>query len=297
MGNRLKVIRHDGARAFLQRAEPWLLEREAENNLVLGLADSLSRSTRDYESPLYFATVERDGEVRGCAFRTPPYKLGLTRLPVEAAPLVASSVAEVYDSLPAVLGPPDVARRVGDAWAALNGVRAVDGMRQRIHSLERVRSQAREAEGGMRLANEGDLALVASWIRSFLRITGLPDTREPEARARRLVAARFLALWVDREPVSMAAFPARTRNTVRVGYVYTPEEYRRRGYASALVAHVSRHILDSGFRRCILYTDLANPTSNRIYRAIGYRPVQDVMDVRFSLAEARGDAGLADAPP
>jgi len=281
VGSRLKVIRHDGARAFLRRAEPWLLEREAENNLVLGLADSLSRSAGDYESPLYFATVERGGEVEGCGFRTPPYKLGLTRMPVEAAPLVASDVAEIYDSLPAVLGPVDVARRVGEAWAALKGVRAVDGMRQRVHSLERVRSPVRETAGGMRLANEGDVAVVTSWVRSFVRTTGLADMREPEARARRLVASGFLAIWIDRVPVSMAAFPARTRNTVRVGYVYTPDENRRRGYASAPVAQVSRHILDSGVRRCVLYTDLANPTSNRIYRAIGYRPVQDVMDVNF----------------
>lgn len=281
---KLRIVRHDGARAFLRRAEPWLLEREAENNLVLGLADSLSRSTRGYESPLYFATVERGGEVRGCAFRTPPYKLGLTRMPVEAAPLLASDVARVYESLPAVLGPLEVARRVGNAWAALKGMRAVDGMRQRIHSLDRVRAPVPEAAGRMRLANEGDLALVTSWIRSFVRTTGLHGMREPEARARRLVASGYLALWVDRAPVSMAAFPARTRNTVRVGYVYTPDEHRRRGYASALVAHLSRHILDSGFRRCVLYTDLGNPTSNRIYRAIGYRPVRDVMDVDFQPA-------------
>lgn len=282
MGSRLNVVRHDGPRAFLRRAEPWLLEREAENNLVLGLADSLSRSTQGYGSPLYFATVEGGGEVQGCAFRTPPYKLGLTRMPIEATPLVASGVAEVYDSLPAVLGPLETAPRVGDAWAVLKGVRAVDGMRQRIHSLERVRFPVREAAGTMRLANEDDLALVASWIRSFVRTTGLQNVGGPEARAERLVAARSLALWVDRVPVSMAALPARTRNTVRVGYVYTPAGHRRRGYASALVAHLSRHILDSGFRQCVLYTDLGNPTSNRIYREVGYRPVQDVMDVHFS---------------
>ena len=278
----MKVKRYDGAGAFLNRAEPWLLVREAENNLVLGLADSLSRGTRNYDSPLYFATVERGGEVRGCAFRTPPYKLGLTRMPVEAAPLVASDVAQVYESLPAVAGPPDVARRVGEAWTALGGVRAVDGMRQRIYSLERVRFPEREAAGRIRPANEGDLALVASWMSSFGRAPGLPTSRDPEARAERLVAARCLALWEDRVPVSMASFPARTRNTVRIGHVYTPAEYRRRGYASALVAHVSRNILDSGFRRCVLYTDLANPTSNHIYQEIGYRPVQDVMDVDFS---------------
>ena len=188
---------YDGPRAFLQRAEePWLLEREAENNLVLGLADSLSRSTRGYESPLYFATVEHAGEVQGCAFRTPPYKLGLTRMPVEAASLVASDVAEVFDSLPAVLGPLDVARRVGGRLG---------------------RAQGRAGRGRH-------------------------ATADPQPGAGPVL--------------SMAAFPARTRNTVRVGYVYTPAEHRRRGYASALVARVSRHILDSGFRQCVLYTDL-----------------------------------------
>ena len=279
-----KIVRYDGARAFLRRAEPWLLEREAENSLLLGVADSLSDNAQGYESPLYFATIERGGEVQGCAFRTPPYKLGLTRMPVEAAPLVASDVAEVYDSLPAILGPPDVARRVGRAWAAIKGVRAVDGTRQRVHSLERVRSPVRKAAGGMRLANESDLALATSWIRSFVGDTGAYHMRDPEARAEHLVASKRLALWVDREPVSMAVFPTRTRtrNTARVSLVYTPDEHRRGGYASALVARVSRHLLDSGCRWCVLYTDLANPTANKIYRAIGYRPVQDVMDVNFS---------------
>lgn len=276
------IIRHNGPGDFLRRAEQWLLAREAENNLVLGLADALSRSTRGYGSPLYFATVESAGEVRGCAFRTPPYKLGVTRMPLEAAAPLAGDVAEVYDSLPAVLGPVDCARAVADAWAAARGVRAADGARQRIHALQRVRFPARAAPGGMRTAEMGDLALVASWVRSFLEETGLHDARDPAARAERLVAGGFVVLWVDRAAVSMAAFPARTRNTVRIGYVYTPREHRRRGYASALVAHLSRHILDSGFRRCVLYTDLANPTSNRIYREIGYRPVQDVLDVNFT---------------
>ncbi len=203
-------------------------------------------------------------------------------MPLEAAPLVATDLAEVYDTLPAVLGPVKVARAVGGAWTGLLGVRAVDGSRQRIHALEQVRFPGRAAPGTMRPAEEDDLALVTPWIESFLEATGLHDDRDPAAHAARLTAGGFLVLWVDRVPVSMAAFPARTRNTVRVGYVYTPPESRRRGYASTLVAHLSRHILDSGFRQCVLYTDLANPTSNRIYRAIGYRPVQDVMDVNFS---------------
>ena len=278
----LRILRHPDPRSFLDRADPWLLLREAENNLVLGLADSLSESTssRWYGSPLYFATVERGGGVVGCAFRTPPYKLGLTRMPLEAAPLLARDLAEVYETLPAVLGPGDLARAVADSWAGMKGVRAVPGMRQRIHRLDRVRFPSPVAPGDMRLASGADVPLLVPWLESFLRATGLRKA-DPEAAVRRLVDDGLMAVWVHGHPVSMAAFHARTRNAVRIGYVYTPVERRRKGYASALVAHLSSHILDSGFRHCVLYTDLANPTSNRIYRAVGYRPVQDVMDVNF----------------
>ncbi len=66
----------------------------------------------------------------------------------------------------------------------------------------------------------------------------------------------------------------------RIGPVYTPPDRRGRGYASAVVAGVSRSALDAG-HRCILYTDLENPTSNAIYRAIGYRAVAEALQYRF----------------
>ena len=72
-----------------------------------------------------------------------------------------------------------------------------------------------------------------------------------------------------------------TPHGIRIGAVYTPPELRRRGYASALVAAVSQAELDRGRRWCFLFTDLANPTSNRIYQAIGYRPIRDVRMFRF----------------
>lgn len=295
------IVRHSGPRTFLDRAEPWLLRREAENNLALGVAASLAGVRPAPVSPhaapapdppppapassTYFATIERDGEVAGCAFRTPPYKLGLTRMPLEAIPLLARSVAEVYEELPAVLGPDEVARAFGDAWGRLKGAKVTPGARQRIHTLERVVPPSRMAPGDMRRAGPADIPLVAGWLGAFVKETRLGDPVDPMVRARRLCGVeggnRLLALWVDGEPVSMAGFPAHTRHGVRIGYVYTPEACRRRGYATALVAGLSSRALDLGFSHCVLYTDLANPTSNRIYRSVGYRPLQDVMDVQF----------------
>ena len=66
--------------------------------------------------------------------------------------------------------------------------------------------------------------------------------------------------------------------------MYTPPELRRRGYASALVARLTQHLLDGGRDFCFLYTDLANPTANRIYRNIGYEFVAESADYAFDEA-------------
>ncbi len=96
-------------------------------------------------------------------------------------------------------------------------------------------------------------------------------------------------LWVVAgRPVSMVGVSGETPNGIRVAPVYTPPELRGRGYASALTAAVTQAQLDEGKRYCFLFTDLANPTSNHIYQAIGYEPVADASDYRFDAAEIEG---------
>ena len=63
--------------------------------------------------------------------------------------------------------------------------------------------------------------------------------------------------------------------------MYTPPEYRRKGYASSCVAALSKTLLDKGYQYCFLFTDLANPTSNSIYQKIGYKPVCNVSNLKF----------------
>jgi predicted GNAT family acetyltransferase len=90
-----------------------------------------------------------------------------------------------------------------------------------------------------------------------------------------------IALWVDGEPVSMAGFSGPTPHGIRIGPVYTPPERRRRGYASALVAALSAKLLAEGRDYCFLYTDLANPTSNKIYTDVGYEHVCESVELVF----------------
>ena len=90
-------------------------------------------------------------------------------------------------------------------------------------------------------------------------------------------------LWEDESTVvSLTGYASSTPNGARIGPVYTPPDLRGRGYARSLVTHTTERLLGSGRRFCFLYTDLANPTSNRLYQEIGYRQLCVSEDWRFT---------------
>jgi uncharacterized protein len=269
---------HGSARAFLDRAAPWLLRHEDRNNLMLSLAYARTEREAEEGTQPFFATVESDDRTVGCALRTPPHKVLVTDMPVEAAPVLAAGLAVAYDRIPAVLGPGPVAERVAAEWVRVRGGGWRSGMAQGIYRVDEVTPPS-GVPGRMRSATEDDLELGVAWGDGFARDSGI---RFGNARAS--VAAWIekgaLHLWEsDGEPVSIAVAHGRTPCGVRIGYVYTPPERRGRGYASGLVAALSQRMLDSGLDFCVLYTDLANPTSNAIYRRLGYELLEEVRDV------------------
>ncbi len=274
------VRRFDEAAAYSRHVQPWLIEREAEHNILLGILPKLSSGTHEFEPPVYLASIERDGRVCGCAFRTPPYKLGVTTIPAEAVELVVEDVARVYTTLPAVLGREEDAGRVAEAWSRRAATGWRFGSRQRIHRLDALIEPAVVPPGALRAARDDERALVVAWLDAFVEDTGIGGAGGA-AIANVLFAERQAFLWDNRGPKALVGVPGFTPNGARVGYVYTPPAERGRGYATAATAALSRQLLDSGRRFCVLFTDLANPISNRIYARLGYRPVCDVVDAVF----------------
>ncbi|MCI0711936.1 MAG: GNAT family N-acetyltransferase, partial [Chloroflexi bacterium] len=119
--------------------------------------------------------------------------------------------------------------------------------------------------------------LLLSWLRAFSdEVSEYMTAERLAASVERITNQQSLMMWeVDGEVLSMAGYSGPTPNGIRVNAVYTPPEHRRKGYASAVVAALSQHLLDSGRKFCFLYTDLNNLTSNHIYQEIGYKPVVD----------------------
>ncbi len=276
MAPSLRIRRCPDARSFLARAGSWLLEREAENGLPLGIARRLLGETSLYEPPIYLAVVEQDGAVVGCALRTPPWPLLVTELPTEALYTLAEDLALVFDCIPAVTGPHETSAAFARLWAGERGLEVRAGMRQRLFRVDRLIPPARPAPGRMRPAGLGDRERLVALLGSFAAEASI-QVPSVEAAADDLIARRAAVLWESEgTPRSMAAVSGETPHTARIGYVYTPPEERGRGYASACVATLSGELLEGGLDCVVLFTDLSNPTSNAIYGRLGYRPILDV---------------------
>jgi uncharacterized protein len=286
IGTDLRVHRFEDAQAFLATAGEFLTAREAEHNLLLGLAGTLVERPHIYPQPPYLAAVMRGDEVVGVGLRTPPHGVVLSEIDEDVAvELLTADAAELYAELPSVFGPKEASRRFAELWEQASVQVAGKGMAQRVFRAESVRPPG-DVPGAMRRAVEEDRELLVAWVAAFQKEVGIGGPQRPAGEAVDDYLSRGesggLYLWKDGEPVSMAGCGSPTPSGVRVGPVYTPPERRGRGYASALTAELTALLLAGGRRFCFLFTDLANPTSNRIYERIGYEPITDVDEYRFS---------------
>ena len=282
----LHLTRHPSAGSFLQLAESWLMRAEAENNLILGFACAWAHDSSFFKTAPYLATVEDNGRTTACAFRSPPHKLVLTRLSErKAAKLLATDALSVYPDLGTALGPEPDIEAFAAAWADIAGRHPARGMRQRIHEARAVQRADKRPPRRLRAVTAAEVDLIVAWVSACFDEIGDVVREEPAKLAKVRVQSGSLFVWDDRGPVSMAGWSGKTTNGVRVNLVYTPPEKRSRGYAGACVSALTERLLAEGSKFCCLYTNLANPISNRIYERIGYRPVCDVSD--FTMQHGR----------
>jgi uncharacterized protein len=284
----LTVSRTQTVDEFLATAGDYLAAHEAEHNLMFGICSTISRTPELFDEPPRFAVVtDARGAVRAAALQTPPFNLVLSLVDRDdATDALADALRD--EPLPGVLGPKDPAARFVARWGELTGRDAAIELAERIFRLDRVEPPPRPARGSWRIVDDRDREVIATWIVAFHdeAVPESPPIPDPLAAADRWIAqaaGRIGYVWEDDgEVVSLVGAGGETPNGIRIGPVYTPPERRGRGYASSLTAAASQDQLNRGHRFVFLFTDLSNPTSNKIYQDIGYRAVIDVDQYRFA---------------
>jgi uncharacterized protein len=286
----MEVRRYEDPADWLAAAMPLLAADEPRHNLLFGIADRLIRGRGIDEHRLWLA---RAGERPvGALLQTPPYRVVLARPASEDAldALVEAALAE-RPTVPGVHGVRPEVVAFADRWRERTGADVTEGMAQGIYEARAVNDVPAPPDGVPRRATPADLDTLFPMVEAFadeaLAADAVRDReRELSTTRDRLTAEPEVAgMWVwevDDEIVSLTGHAGRTPSGIRIGPVYTPPEHRGRGYATALVHAQTAWLLADAVDVCFLYTDMANPTSNAVYRRIGYMKVGEATEFAFA---------------
>jgi hypothetical protein len=286
-------LMHDAA-AFAAAARSLLAARP-DGTIIATVLHAVRGGRYEDVVPRFAVVHDTGGAVVGAALRTPPWPMLCCGdvSAQDADRLIGAWLADDPE-VPGVNATVAVARAIGDAWAARTGGRHRVELATALHALEVVADPPHLTTGSLRRAGPADEQVVVEWMRAFVEEIGDPESAEHASRSAQAMLADGRAyVWEDAgEVVSMLGHTVAIDGVPRVGPVYSPPQRRGRGYAGHAVAQLSRKLLAEGAHRCVLFTDLANPTSNKIYAEVGYTRVSDW---ELRLFKAAGQAG-AESP-
>ncbi len=275
---------------FLAGAGGFLRARAAQNTVMLTAAELLrAKGPAAYgdATPLFGWLAEPGGTAAAAFLHTPPFPAVLTGMTAEAAAGLAADLAARGYQPPGVNAMPGPAAAFAAAWQDHTGQPAHTAMRMRLYALGTLLPPDPPPPGTARTADAADRGLMLAWLDAFKDEAQPGGPNESERVVNDRIGFGGLVLWEhEGRPVSLAGRNRSAAGQARVGPVYTPPDLRGRGFGGAATAAVTQAALDGGAEGVVLFTDLANPTSNTLYQRLGYRPVSDWTVIRFGAAPA-----------
>ncbi|MBX6752195.1 MAG: GNAT family N-acetyltransferase [Micromonosporaceae bacterium] len=294
-GSSIQLEFFTDAGAFLTAAADYLAAEPVINTVVTGVAHRTVAQAAEGIPPRaddwWLVVRDGSGAIVGAGMRTAPFPPSppfLLPMPDEAAVALARTLHERGEEVLGVNGALPASELFAAELARLGGGRVEVAVHTRLFELGELIPPS-PAPGELVAVTEDQVDLAIQWFAEFIddadRQAGRPagsTAHELPDRAAMLhrIRNQELWFWVDPtgQPVHLTAVSLPSFGVSRIGPVYTPEAQRGRGWASNAVAEVSRRRLAEGVRVC-LYTDQANPVSNKIYMALGYRPVVDMANL------------------
>jgi predicted GNAT family acetyltransferase len=262
----VRAIQIAEAKDFFAITEAFRYEDLIGTGLVTSIVDSIAYGNRVYESHSFW--VAKDSEnVIGLAMRTAPYGYVVVPMATQACQVLAHAICEADPDFPDVAGN----RKAVEDFFAATGKVPGETEGELIYKLRQLR--APEPVGSMRQATVDDFHLIKRWMEEFIAETGIMAFDTDNMVRQAIERSAIFILNVNGEDVSMGGHSKILELTSgklgRIGPIYTPRQFRNRGFASVLTSHIAQLLLDQG-AVVTLYTQATNPTSNKIYQDLGF---------------------------
>jgi predicted GNAT family acetyltransferase len=273
----LNFVKFDEVKSFKEFALSLLEKNEVLNNLPLGIL----LNTKEEDQPILMGAITKEEDILFLFLQTIPQQVILSKIR-DVSEIELKEVAQILVSEELVI-PGMVGERMSTLSIVIKMEKIIkQSVNQRLYKLEKVKKRPSE-HGILRQVRKDEVALIKDWIYQFCIDIHEPiSIEQAEEKTKSMIGKESLYGWEkDGELVSTANVARPTKTNATVNSVYTPLSKRRKGYASDCVSALTQHLLDRGYATTSLYTDLDNPTSNKIYMEIGYVPIEDWISVRF----------------
>lgn len=270
MFHEINIVRHSDAKQLVHTCGDILSAREDINNNIIQLIDLLTQDNGVLLPPFWFAAIEYRGRTLGCCVHAEPDGMVISDIPLFAVRPLTEAILKDFIIPRRIVGPPKIADTFANQLVSTYGCSVQLSGQWRIYRLDGVCSSIENKAGELRRAEIQDLQLVADWAQQY------NDERRVFLDVKNFMSEKLkngeLFFWVDQEPRTMISISGKTRNGVRISSVFTPLNYRSRGYASAAVHSISEMLLKQGNRFIVLTAEEGEPVT-QIYEKIGFYPI------------------------
>ena len=272
LNDAVKITRFESAADFLQASEDLRGRDPFRTNLIGSVALSVANGTRKYDQTFWWTIADSQGIVQSIAMRTAPHNLTLTPMSLAQAARLAEVVAEVDPDMPGVSGSAETVDFFVSRWNSLAGTQLALNSQELIYNLPSLKIFY--VNGELRPATSSDLPLIIEWTKNFAIDTGL-EMPQLESSVQNSIEEGRSYLWIyNGMPVSLAGHAplvqTPTGTVGRIGPVYTPPEFRQRGFAGSITSALSEKLIRQGIF-VMLYTAAENETSNGVYKRLGFQ--------------------------
>ena len=273
----MEVLRFDTPAEFLDATKAFRSNDPVRTGLITSIATSVATGSRTYEGYFWWAAIEGN-EVQGLAIRTLPYGYVFSPMSNDAVEALYSFIA-IEDSVAHEFAGP---KSVIDFLETVSGKHVSEEESELIYKNRKLIPAT--PVGDVRTAAAQDFDLIFKWMQAFIEETRLRNFNLENMVRTALEAGRYTLLEVEGSIVSLGGNSDIQEfdgfSIGRVGPIYTPHEFRKKGYASAITSAITEKLLNQGVIPT-LYTQATNPTSNKIYQDIGYTLVDENRRIVF----------------
>lgn len=283
----MNIKEYDNARAFLDDYEAVLLEHEPVSQLVLYSAYHCCRN-QVVDNALFGVVLEEEN-IQLLFCNVMPFNLVVYALKTESLLQACISLADYFGknhiALNGINARLDVCQNFMEQIKQYNNYTFVEKLGMDIMEIRKV-NEIKPMEGTYRLALVEEAKLVAEWIIEFQleAKTSEMDYEAALSKADQLIQESKVHFFEipDQKVVTMAVAGRNLAHGIAITYVFTPEEYRGKGYAATNIYYLSKELLEQGYEFCTIFVDKKNPLSFRAYEKVGYQVAEEIFEYKIA---------------